>query len=297
MIFGTLAQSLILPLSSGLEKAMFLFLLASGLSLIFGVSRTLNLAHGSFYMVAAYLGYTFVRIFPSNLFGFIVSVIIAAVSVMCLGGVVEVVLLRRVYRSGELYIVLITFSLILILEAAVTHFWGTGLLSVPLPGSFNHIITIDGAPIPLYNLLLIGLGIVIGAILWWAVYRTRWGLNVRAAAVDREMASALGLNEKRLFTYVFLVGSLLAGLAGALAAPLLSLQPTMDADIIIQVFAVVVIGGLGSLTGSLVAAILIGELEAFGVISFPSLALPLLFLVMAVTLVIRPWGLFGREGA
>lgn len=297
MILGTLAQSVILPLSSGLERAMFLFLLASGLSLIFGVSRTLNLAHGSFYMVAAYLSFTFVKIFPPTLLGFVLTVIVASLLVMCLGGIVEVGLLRRVYRSGELYVVLITFSLILILEAAVNYFWGSNLLSVSLPGTFSHIVTLAGAPIPLYNILIVGVGLLIGLALWWMVYRTRFGLNVRAAAVDREMAAALGVNEKRLFTLVFLVGSLLAGLGGALASPLLSLQPTMDADIIIQVIAVVVIGGLGSLAGSLVAALLIGELEAFGVLAFPSLALPLLFLVMAVTLIVRPWGLFGREGA
>lgn len=276
---------------------MFLFLLASGLSLIFGVSRTLNLAHGSLYMLAAYLSFTFTHMGAHNLWGFVAAIAASAVIVMGVGTVMEVTVLRRVYESGELYIALVTYAVILLVESLVKYVWGSGLLSVPLPDFLNNNVLVFGVPVPRYNLILIALGIVVAVCLWRLIYHTRWGLNLRAAAMDREMAAALGLNEKRLFTTVFLLGSLLAGLGGALAAPLISLDPSMDANIIIQVFAVVVIGGLGSLVGSLVAALLVGILEAFGVLAFPGLSLSLVFIVMAVVLIVRPWGLFGREEA
>src|SRR5205809_1683405 len=273
---------------------MVLFLIASGLSLIFGVTRIVNFAHGSFYMLAAYLTYTLAATLPLGAAAFYVAVLLAAASVGLAGLGVEVALLRRVYRAPELYQLLLTFALVLVVADVVKLFWGSENLTGPAAPGLAGSVEIAGQLFPTYDLALIGLGPLVAAGLWWLFYRTRWGVLIRAATQDREMVAVLGVDQARLFTSVFVLGSFLAGLGGALQVPRQALTNVMDASIITEAFVVVVVGGMGSLPGALLAAALIGVIDAFGVLVLPRASLVVPFVVMAVVLIVRPWGLLGR---
>ena len=288
------AGQVVLQTLAGLGNAMFLFLVASGLSLIFGVSRIVNFAHGSFYMLAAYLTHTLLHVLPPATPRFPLAVLIAPVAVGLLGGLVEIGLLRRLYRAPGLYQLLLTFGLVLIADDAVRYLWGTENRSVPLPSGLAGSVPILGRAFPAYYLLVIALGPVLALGLWWLFHRTRWGVLLRAATADREMVGALGVDQRWLFTAVFAFGSWLAGLGGALAAPLVAITPGMDVTVIVDAFAVVVVGGMGSFAGSLLAAVLIGELQSFGILVHERASVVLVFLLMAVVLIVRPWGLLGR---
>jgi len=286
-------EDLALQFMSGLLKAMFLFLLASGLSLIFGVSRVLNLTHGAFYALGAYLMLTLTRGGALNIGGFIAALVGITAIMALFGAIFEAVLLRRVYRAGMLYVALVTFGALLLIEEGIRIIWGADLNAVPRPLGLQGGIAIGPHQLPLYNVVLLGIGAAIALLLWCLIERTSIGLKIRAAAMDRETLSTLGVQVPRLYTFTFALGAGLAGLAGALAAPMVTIQPTMGSVIIIETFAVVVIGGLGSLLGSLVGSIIVGEIDAFGVIYAPQLSLPLLYLLMAIILVVRPTGLLG----
>lgn len=291
------AQLVVIQGLAGLADAMFLFLVAAGLSLIFGVSRIVNFAHGSFYMLAAYVTYTITRLLPGSPWGFWLALGLAPLAIALLGGLIEVALLRRTYGAPEIYQLLLTFALVLFFSDAVKYLWGVSNKSVPIPVLLRGSVTILGQPFPVYNLLVIALGPVMVLGLWYVFYRTRWGVLIRAATEDRDMVAVLGENQARLFTGVFMFGSWLAGLGGALAAPLVALSPGMDATVIVEAFVVVVVGGMGSFTGSLAAALLIGELQSFGLLVLPRLPMILTFALMAVILIVRPWGLAGRQPA
>jgi branched-chain amino acid transport system permease protein len=286
-------EDLALQFFSGLLKAMFLFLLASGLSLIFGVSRVLNIMHGAFYALGAYLVLTATRVAHLGVMEFALAVIVSGLILGALGAAFEVVVLRRVYPAGMLFVALVTFGGLLIIEEGIKIIWSADLAAVPRPPALAGGISIGSNRLPVYNLTLLGVGAAIALGLWLVVERTRFGLIVRAAAIDREMLSALGVNVPRVYTLTFALGTCLAAIAGALAAPMVSLSPSMGSLMIIETFAVVVIGGLGSLPGSLIGAVIVGEFEAFGIIVAPEIALPLLYLVMAVILIVRPTGLLG----
>ncbi len=273
---------------------MVLFLIASGLSLIFGVTRIVNFAHGSFYMLAAYLAYTLVGWLPLGPASFYVGVLLAALAVGLVGLVVEVTLLRRVYRAPELYQLLLTFALVLVVADLVRLFWGTENKTGPTAPGLDGSVPIAGQLFATYDLALIGLGPLVAAGLWALFYRTRWGVLIRAATQDREMVAALGVDQRRLFTSVFALGSFLAGLGGALQLPRQALTNVMDTAIITEAFVVVVVGGMGSVPGALLAAVLIGVIDAFGVLVLPRASLVMMFVIMAVVLVVRPWGLLGR---
>jgi len=273
---------------------MVLFLIASGLSLIFGVTRVVNFAHGSFYMLAAYLAYTLTGALPLGAGAFYVAVGLAALAVGALGAAVEITLLRRVYRAPELYQLLLTFALVLVVSDVVKLVWGSENKTGPAAPGLAGAVRVAGQLVPTYDLALIALGPAVAAALWWLFYRTRWGVLIRAATLDREMVALLGVDQARLFTGVFALGSALAGLAGALQIPRQALTTVMDAAIITEAFVVVVIGGMGSVPGALLAAIVIGVIDAFGVLVLPRATLVLTFVVMAVVLVVRPWGLLGR---
>lgn len=287
-------EVLLLQFIGGMLNATTLFLLAVGLSLIFGVTRVLNLAHGVFYMLGAYLAYTVSSLLGASHAAFWVALIVSPVLVAALGGLTEVALLRRVYGAGELYVALLTFSLILIVEELVRIVWGPNQLNVARPAGFDGAVQIGSRFLSTYSLLLLAIGLLVAVLLWMLVFRTRFGLLVRAAALDREMLSCLGVNVPRVYTLTFVLGCWLAGIAGTLISAMVVLDPSMDVNIIIETFAVVVIGGLGSLLGSVVSAILIGEMESFGILILPDIALPLVFLIMAVVLIVRPWGLLGK---
>jgi len=285
---------LVIQALTGVANAMFLFLIASGLSLIFGVSRILNFAHGSLYMLAAYLTFSLTSWLAVSPWSFWVALVAAPLFVALLGTLIEVALLRRIYGSPELYQLLLTFGLVLIAEDAVKYLWGTQNLSVPSPPQLAGSVSIFGQQFPAYYLLVIGVGPLAALGLWLLLYRTRWGILIRAATEDRAMVSALGVDQARLFTSVFALGSWLAGLGGTLAAPLVALNPAMDTAIIVEAFVVVVVGGMGSFAGALVSALLIGQFNAFGILVLPRLSLVLIFAFMALVLIVRPWGLFGR---
>lgn len=281
---------------TGLASAASLFLVASGLSIIFGVTRIVNFAHGAFYMLGAYVAFTLTERLSGAL-GFWASIVIAALVVAVLGVLVEMALLRRIYKSPELFQLLATFGLTLMVEDIVVLIWGPDdLVGRRAPG-FRGAVDFFGQNIPSYDLFLIVLSPVVLGALWLLFHRTRWGVLVRAATQDRDMVAALGVNQKWLFTSVFAVGVFLAAVGGALQIPRDAVHHAMDLRIIVDVFVVVVIGGLGSITGAFVAAVLVSELNAFGILIFPKISIILVFLVMAAVLIVRPWGLFGKPEA
>ncbi len=287
-------ENLVLQALGGLASASSLFLVASGLTVIFGVTRIVNFAHGSLYMLGAYLAYSIVTNLPRGHFGFWGGVLLAALAVGLIGALLEVVLLRRIYRAPELFQLLATFGVVLVVQDLALLNWGAQDLLGPRAPGLRGSVEVLGLRFPLYELVLIGIGPLVLGLLLLLFKRTRWGTLVRAATQDREMVGALGVNQRWLFTSVFFLGSALAGLGGALQLPRESVNLHMDLAIITETFVVVVVGGLGSLPGAALAALLIGELHAFGILIFPKITLVLVFLVMAVVLVIRPRGFFGK---
>ncbi|MBB3897804.1 ABC transporter permease [Roseococcus suduntuyensis] len=290
-------ENLLVQGLSGLASASSLFLVASGLTVIFGVTRIVNFAHGSLYMMGAYLSWTLVTALPRGHLGFWGGVLVAALIVGVIGVLIEVLLLRRIYKAPELFQLLGTFGVVLIVQDVALMIWGPQDLLGPRAPGLRGAVEILGVRFPLYELFLIAVGPVVLGLLWLLFHRTRWGTTVRAATADREMVGALGVNQRMLFTTVFFLGSVLAGLGGALQLPRESVNLQMDLAIIAEAFVVVVIGGLGSLPGAFLAALLLGQLQAFGILIFPKITLVLAFLVMAVVLVVRPHGLLGRPPA
>ena len=286
-----LAQAL-----TGLAGAASLFLIAAGLSLIFGVTRIVNFAHGSFTMLGAYMAVSLSGALMPILggLGFWLALPLAALGAGLLGAVMELAVLRRLYRSAELFPLLATFGVLLILQDAALAVWGPEDLLGPRAPGLGGAVSVLGARVPAYDFFLIAMGPAVLGLLWLLLHRTRWGLLLRAAAQDREMTAALGIDQRLLFTGVVALGTALAGLGGALQLPREAANLGMDLNVIVEAFVVVVIGGMGSLTGAFLAALLIGQLSAFGIVIFPQITLVLLFLVMAVVLVLRPQGLLGR---
>ncbi len=297
-------SSLAMQALNGFASASSLFLVAAGLSLIFGVTHIVNFAHGSFFMVGMYMAYTLLQVFGSGI-GFWPALALAAIAVGVLGAAVEVLLLRRIYRAPDLLQLLATFALMLVIKDAALWLWGPVELLGPLPPGMGGSVTLLQRKFPVYDLFLIVVGPVVLGALWLLLTRTRWGRLIRAATQDREMVSALGVNQARLFTGVFALGALLAGIGGVLQLPRESANLEIDLHTIGAAFVVVVVGGMGSIPGAYVAALLIAQLKAiciwlgvvdvFGVsVSFSKLTLVVEFLVMAVVLVLRPSGLLGR---
>jgi branched-chain amino acid transport system permease protein len=281
-------------LLSGLTTAMFLFLIASGLSLVFGVMRVLNFAHGSFYMVGAYLAWQLVQWLQPLLASFWLAVLASALGVALLGAVVERLLLRFLYGRAELYQLLFTYALVLILGDAVKATWGTQQLSLSRPPLLDWSTDVFGSTLPGYNLFIILVGPAVALAVWLVLTRSTAGRMVRAAALDREMLGALGANVGLIYTGMFVVSSFLAGLAGALVTPIQGIVPGMDVSIIVDAFIVVVIGGLGSFWGTFWGSVIYGQVLSFGILIFPGFSLFSVFALMAVILIVRPWGLFGR---
>ena len=279
---------------AGLSNGSLLFLVAAGLSLIFGVSRIINFAHGAIYMLGAYFGFTIVGAASKDPLTFALAIVFATLASALFGALFELLVLRRIYRSDQAFQLLVTFGLVLILGDAVRMIWGREENAALAPAGIDHIVRIGGLGLSAYRLFLIAVGAVVCIALWATLYRSRIGVMIRAATVDREMLKALGVRTDRLFTLVFAVGCGLAGLAGALSMPVVSVGPGLHSQVLIDAFAVVVIGGMGSFVGALVGAFLLGQANAFGTLIAPALAIVLPFVVMVVVLIVRPWGLFGR---
>jgi branched-chain amino acid transport system permease protein len=274
----------------GLSVAMYLWLLAAGLTIVFGVLGVLNFAHGSLFMLGAYFAFTFYGLWGVN---FWLAIALSLVSVGVVGYLLERFFLRHIYDQDHAYQLLLTFGFILIFDDLVKMVWG-GVAKIPsMPGFFEGTLSAFGRPFPIYNLFIIMAGLVVAVVLWLIFEKTWWGKMVRASASDREMASAIGVNIPTIFTGVFVFGAMLAALGGALGTPVRVVAPGIGGAMIIQAFIITVIGGLGNLKGAFVGAVIVGVLSAYGILLFPVFELFLIFLIMAVVLMVKPQGLFG----
>ncbi|MCC6776779.1 MAG: ABC transporter permease [Hyphomicrobiales bacterium] len=301
-------DALLFQALNGLAAASSLFFVGAGLSLIFGVTRVINIAHGSFYMLGLYLAYTFATKIGGGP-GFWGGIVLAALVVAALGAVVEMLLLRRIYQAPELFQLLATFALVLVINDVAQYVWGPEDLLGPRAPGLRGSIEILGRNFPTYDLFLIAVGPLVLLLLYLMLARTRFGRLIRAATQDREMVGALGVNQAMLFTVVFMLGSLLAGLGGALQVAREPANLLLDLIVIGEAFVVVVVGGMGSITGAFLAAVIIAEVKALCIgigvvdlmglrVNFSKLTLVAEFIVMAVVLVARPYGLLGRaQGA
>jgi branched-chain amino acid transport system permease protein len=297
-------------LLNGLQYGVMLFLMAAGLTLVFGIMNMVNLAHGSLYMVGAYLAVAATQWTGS----YVMGVLLGFLGTLVVGMAVEVVALRTLYERDHLDHVLATFGLILFFNELVAIIWGRAAVYTSLPQWLQgHIDLFGGSRYPVYRAMVIGVGLLVALLLWYVVTRTRLGMLIRAGASNRIMVAALGINIRLLYTVVFGFGAALAGLAGLMAGPIYAVQPGMGELILIQVFVVIVIGGIGSVRGALVGAIIVGIVDTLGraflkpllahVISpnaaesaGPALASMLIYLLMAVVLAVRPAGLFPARG-
>ena len=280
-----LAQAL-----NGLSYGVLLFLLSVGLTLIFGMLDVVNLAHGSFYLLGAYAGLTLIAATGN----FWLALVVAPVAVGAIGALIERGLLRPLYRRPTLDQVLLTFGLIYFFEDMVKWIWGGKIRSIPAPALFSGSVTLGALTIPSYRLFVIAFGFVMALILWLLIEKTRLGSIIRAGVFDAEMTAGLGINISRVFTGVFAFGAALGGLSGVIAGPIQSAYPAMGVSILIPALIVVVVGGLGSLKGSLVGSLVIGQAETFGKAWLPGFSMLMIYVVMALIVLLRPQGLFGR---
>ena len=301
---------LITQLMNGLQMGLLLFLLASGLTLIFGIMDFINLSHGSFYMIGAYFCGTIVAITGS----FVLGILLGLVGVFAVGALVEWFIARKLYRSDHLDHVLVTFGLILIFDTLVHLLWGASGMAIPLPEILNGQVTIGSLVLPSYRLLIIAGGMTVAAVLYILVSKTRLGMLIRAGASNRTMVEALGININRLFLIVFALGATMAGFAGMLIAPITEASIGMGNDIIIVAFVVVIVGGIGSVKGAFYAAMILGLIDTlsrsyldlllklvmasdYAETAAPALSAMLIYILMAAVLAFRPQGLFPPDGA
>ncbi len=280
---------------TALASASSLFLVAAGLTVIFGVTRVVNFAQGSLTMLGAYIAWTILRHLPRDPGSFALGVTATAAALALLGALLEVTLLRRIYRAPELFQLLATFGVVLMVQDVALRVWGPDDLALPRPPWMRGFVRLLDERFPLYDLYLIMAGPVVLGLLWLLLHRTRWGRLVRAATQDRDMVACLGVDQRILFTSVFALGSGLAGLAGALALPDGSANLGIDLSVVTEAFVVVVVGGMGSVPGAYLASLLIAGLQAAGIVVLPQATLVLVFLVMAAVLTVRPHGLLGRK--
>ncbi len=276
---------------NGCAYGMLLFLLAAGLSLIFGLMDVVNLAHGGFYMLGAYLALSLVRWTGSFWIALAVVPLLTAAG----GFLLEWELLRPLYRRTHLDQILLTFGVAFVLMDLARWLWGADVQSLPAPPGLDRSVLLFGTLFPVYRLFVIALGAALGLALWIVLGRTRLGATVRAGVANKEMTQALGIDIGMVFTCVFAFGTGLAGLAGVVAAPVQGVFPGVDFETLIVTLIVVVVGGLGTLKGSFWGSLLIGEADTFGKILLPQLALVIIYLVMATVLLLRPGGLFGGK--
>lgn len=275
----------------GLSLSMYLWLLAAGLTLVFGVLGVLNFAHGSLFMLGAFATFTFYGKLGLN---FWLSILLSLVSVGIIGTILERFFFRRIYALDLPYQLILTFGFILIFDDLVKMIWGGVAMIPPLPHFFEGHFLIVGRAFPYYNLFIIFAGAAVALLLWLTLEKTWWGRMIRASASDREMANAIGINIPFLFTTVFVFSAMLAALGGALGTPVRVVAPGIGTAMIIQAFVITVIGGLGNLKGAFVGALIVGILTSFGILLFPIFEMFITFVVMAVVLMVKPEGLFGK---
>ena len=279
---------LVVQVLQGVMEGIFLFLIASGLTLIFGVSRIVNFAHGSFYMIGAFLTYQiYPLIAPGTILGFFLTILLGGVLVAVLGLLFELLLLRRVYHAEELMQLVLTLAAVLIIRDATKFIWGLDDVTVQLPDALAGAAVIGDIYLPTYQLVMVAVGVVVLAVAWGFLKFTRAGIILRAATDDRGMVALLGTNQAHVFSWVFAVGCFLAGIAGGFAAAFESINYLLDTRVIVLAFIVVVIGGLGNFYGALFAALAVGIVKALGLLWAPRLSMVIIFLLMAVVLLTR----------
>ena len=282
---------LVTQCANALSQAALLFFLGVGLTLIFGIMRIVNFAHGSFYMLGAFIGYTVARLTGSFWLGLVISPMLAGL----IGTSFELGLLRRLYRRDASAFLMVTFGLTLVLGEAIRLLWGVQGLQLPLPSALAGIVFLFDEPFPVYRLFLIVAGAVLAVAIWQFLVRTRLGLLIRATSQNAEMVHALGVNVNLVRSGIFGMGCGLAAFGGVLAAPLVTASLGMAANAIVDAFVIVIIGGMGSFPGSLCAAVLVAFVQVFGTYYFPDFAIAAMYLLMLLVLVIRPGGLLGQE--
>jgi branched-chain amino acid transport system permease protein len=275
----------------GLAYAGLLFLVSSGLTLVFGMMNVLNFAHAAFYMLGAYVAYSIMHYSGS----FLLAILISPLVLLVLGSIVEKFLLRRVHSGGHVYELLLTFGLAYVIQEAVKFIWGSTPQAMTINGFLADTVSPFGVTYPVYRLFIFVLAVAVGLAMALILYRTRVGIIVRAAVDDSEMVGALGINVPFFFMGVYAVGAALSAFAGVVAGPLLSVFPGMAEAILIDAFVVIVVGGMGSLGGAVLASFVIGELQSFGVLWFPDFSLALIYMLMALVLVLKPEGLLGEK--
>lgn len=289
-------NAIVLQIFSGLALGAVLFIVASGMTLVFGTMRIINMAHGSFYMFGAYLlAVTFHRL-DHNLASFGLAILLSAGIVAILGIFLEFFILRRLYSREHLLQLLATWALLLIFGDVALKIWGPSTVSGSAPSMLKSAVAMSpNLSLPTYDVFLLLAALIIGLGLWFLLQRTATGRLLRAAVEDRELLESLGINVRMLYTKAFALGSFLAAVGGAFIAPQIAVGPGIDLSILVESFVVAVVGGLGSITGALAGAIIIGLAESFGTVFFPNYSETAIYFVMIVILIIRPRGLFGRE--
>ncbi|MCU1480514.1 MAG: hypothetical protein JWQ19_1300 [Subtercola sp.] len=292
-MFGQIFAALV----SGIATGMPLFIVASGLTLIYGVMRVLNFAHGAFFMIGAFLFYNVLGGVTGSISLLIVGLLIAALSVGAIGAVSEVAVFRRLYARDHTTTLLASYALLLTLDGLVQQIWGVSPRSQTQLPAFAGSFQILGVRVATYDVVLIGVGAVLAIGLTLLLQRTSFGQTTRAVAHDQTMARALGLHARGVQLAVFALGAALAGLAGGLISPLLSIDPSLAPTFVVQSFAIVIVGGLGSMGGALIAALLIGLLDSFAVTFFPGFAGFSLYIAVTLVLLLRPQGIFGAAFA
>ena len=278
-------------LVNGVQYGLLLFLIASGLTLVFGVMGILNLAHGSMYMVGAYLVWYFVAVTGS----FTVAAILSAVIALGLGILIERMLIQRLYNRNHLDQVLLTIGMIFVFNSLQSILWGNDPYGVAVPEALSGSVPFtDNSSYPIYRIFAAVICIAIAAALYFLVSKTRLGMLIRAGESNREMVEALGVNIKSLYTIVFAIGVMLAAISGIIAAPMSSIVPGMGESVLITCFVVVVIGGMGSIKGAFVGALLVGIISTFAAVLIPTMSNMIIYIFMILVLLVKPQGLFAK---
>jgi branched-subunit amino acid ABC-type transport system permease component len=285
-------QKILSQIFVGLSRTTILFIVSSGMSLILGVLRIPNIAHGSLYMIGAFMAFSVSHFFGGESQGFWMALLLAPLGVAILSLVAERGIFKYLYKREHLMLLLLTFALSLILGDLVKLVWGAEYKSVPVPQVFHgHVTIFAGIPIPLYNLFLLFVGPVVAVLLWLFVNKTKIGKISRAAAVDRDMVGAVGINVSLVFAAVFVVGCMLAGLGGVLVAPTVNVTLGMDHTLIMEAFLIVIMGGLGNIWGALIGALIFGLAQSLGILIWPQFGIIFPYLAVVIVLMIKPTGL------
>jgi len=282
---------------SGISVGFSMFMVASGLVIIFSILQVLNIAHGAFYMLGSYLCYWIIQVVlvgaPAYV-SFPIALLASAALAALLGGIVEISIIRPIYKIEPLYQLILTFGLAYVVADLCRLLWGMNFYTVSMPAFLAGPLVLGNIYLPKFNVFLIGVGLFVYIALLLIFHRTKVGMILRATTTDREMMNALGWNVKSISTFAFMLGIFLASLGGALAAPMNSVGPGIDAAILVNCFIIVVVAGFGSIGGALVSAVLLGLVNSFGIIFIPRVATAIPFIFMIIVLIVRPWGLFGK---